>query len=138
MERKNIMLNICLLLSVALIIVSVPAFASEPLKIAVASVGKDSSSNVGPTATRSQYYLIFDSAGKLLWVIENPYFRTRKGSGACVEAMNMLKKKGVTHIIAGAFGPRTSAVIRNTGMKQIRSAGIVRDSVSLLLNKKRL
>jgi|WetSurMetagenome_2_1015567.scaffolds.fasta_scaffold00151_10 predicted Fe-Mo cluster-binding NifX family protein len=138
MDRKMIFLKIGLILSALLIIVSVPAFASEPLKVAVASAGKDGSSNVGPTATRSPYFLIFNSKGKLLEAIENPYIRTRPGSGACVEAMNMLKKKGVTHIIAGAFGPRTSSVIRNIGIKQVSASGIVRDSLSLLLKKNRL
>jgi predicted Fe-Mo cluster-binding NifX family protein len=128
---------VVLLLSACLMILLVSSLAAEPLKIAVASAGEDASANVGPTATRSPYYLIFDSKGKLVEIIENSYMKTRPGSGACLEAMKMLAGKGVTHVIAGAFGQRTSAAVRVNGMKQIYGLGTVQNAILELIRGKR-
>lgn len=122
-------LGCCLLIGTA----SRAAEASGEMTVAIASFGKDGSSLVGPTATRSPYYLIFTASGRLREVIENPYRHTRKGSGACIEAMKMLSERQVTHVVAESFGSRTAEIIRSTGMHQVRGSGEVQSVLDTLL-----
>lgn len=71
-------------------------------------------------------------------MIENPYRYTKKGTGACVEAMTMLAKRKVTHVVAESFGARTSEVIRSIGMQQVQGSGEVQSALDTLLSPKRM
>jgi predicted Fe-Mo cluster-binding NifX family protein len=56
------------------------------MKIAVATIGKDETSEVSPRSGRSKFYLIFNEKGDLPEVISNPFSR-----GVVVPALGWLK-----------------------------------------------
>ena len=103
-------------------------------KIAVASNNKNKTSNVGTTAGRSPYYLIFDSTGKLVEVIENPYKDVRGGAGP--STANFLAEKGVTIIIAETFGGKMINAMKSKGMTHFEFKGIANDAVKKVLTPK--
>jgi len=104
------------------------------VKIAVASNNKNTTSNVGAIAGRSPYYLIFDSTGKLVEVIENPYKDVRGGAGP--STANFLAEKGVTIVIAETFGGKMINAIKSKGMTYFEFKGIANDAVKKVLNPK--
>ena len=73
------------------------------MKIAVASLGKEISSEISDRAGRAPYYLIFDKPEKILEVIDNPF--NVGGGGAGFAGAKMLADKKVNVVIAGQFGP---------------------------------
>ena len=117
-------------------LVSAMIYASQEdrVKIAVASNNKNTTSNVGAMAGRSPYYLIFDSTGKLVEVIENPYKDVRGGAGP--STANFLAEKGVTIVIAETFGGKMINAMKNKGMTYFEFKGIANDAVKKVLNPK--
>lgn len=106
----------------------------DVVKIAVASNNKNTTSNVGAMAGRSPYYLIFDSTGKLIEVIENPYKDARGGAGP--STANFLAEKGVTIVIAETFGGKMINAMKSKGMTHFEFKGITNDAVKKVLNPK--
>ena len=106
----------------------------DVVKIAVASNNKNTTSNVGAMAGRSPYYLIFDSTGKLIEVIENPYKDARGGAGP--STANFLAEKGVTIVIAETFGGKMINAMKSKGMTHFEFKGIANDAVKKVLNPK--
>ena len=119
-----------------LFLVSAVTYAGQEVvtKIAVASNNKNKTSNVGTTAGRSPYYLIFDSTGKLVEVIENPYKDVRGGAGP--STANFLAEKGVTIIIAETFGGKMINAMKSKGMTHFEFKGIANDAVKKVLTPK--
>lgn len=119
-----------------LFLVSAITYASQEdgVKIAVASNKKNATSHVGTTAGRSPYYLIFDSTGKLIEVIENPYKDVRGGAGP--STANFLAEKGVTIVIAETFGGKMINAMKSTGVTYFEFKGIANDAVKKVLNPK--
>ena len=119
-----------------LFLVSTVTYAGQEVvvKIAVASNNKNTTSNVGAIAGRSPYYLIFDSTGKLVEVIENPYKDVRGGAGP--STANFLAEKGVTIVIAETFGGKMINAIKSKGMTYFEFKGIANDAVKKVLNPK--
>ena len=117
-------------------LVSAITYASQEdvVKIAVASNNKNTTSNVGAMAGRSPYYLIFDSTGKLIEVIENPYKDARGGAGP--STANFLAEKGVTIVIAETFGGKMINAMKSKGMTHFEFKGIANDAVKKVLNPK--
>ena len=119
-----------------LFLVSAVTYASQEVvvKIAVASNNKNTTSNVGAIAGRSPYYLIFDSTGKLVEVIENPYKDARGGAGP--STADFLAEKGVTIVIAGTFGGKMINAMKGKGMTYFEFKGTANDAVKKVLNPK--
>ena len=119
-----------------LFLVSAVTYAGQEVvvKIAVASNNKNTTSNVGAMAGRSPYYLIFDSTGKLIEVIENPYKDVRGGAGP--STANFLAEKGVTIVIAETFGGKMINAMKSKGMTHFEFKGIANDAVKKALTPK--
>ncbi len=119
-----------------LFLVSAITYASQEVmvKIAVASNNKNAASNVGAIAGRSPYYLIFNSTGKLIEVIENPYKDARGGAGP--STANFLAEKGVTVAIAESFGGKMIRAMKSKGMTYFEIKGNVKDAVEKVLTPK--
>ena len=100
-------------------------------RIAVASSGKTEKASVSDRAARCPYYLIFDSKGELIEVVDNPYADASGGAGP--SAANFLAKTGVTMIIAGNFGSKMTNVLKNNGITPFGFKGSVGDAVKTAL-----
>ena len=119
-----------------LFLVSAVTYAGQKdgVKIAVASINKNATSHVSTTAGRSPYYIIFDSTGTLIEVIENPYKDVRGGAGP--STANFLAEKGVTIVIAGTYGGKMINAMKSKGMTYFEFKGIATDAVKKVLNSK--
>ena len=119
---------------VVLSLVPVMAYAThkDEAKIAVASNSKDAMSSISNKAGKCPYYLIFDSTGELIEVVENPYKNAQSGAGA--QTADFLADKGVTLVIAGNFGDKMIGVMRSNGTDYFKLQGIVRDAVKKVLS----
>jgi len=104
----------------------------DTARIAVASDGDSATSPVGNKAGRSAHYLIFDSAGELVEVIDNPYKDAASGAGA--SAADYLAEKGVTTVIAGAFGDKMINAMKINAMGYLELPGAVNDAVQETLS----
>jgi predicted Fe-Mo cluster-binding NifX family protein len=111
------------------------AHAGSDQKIAVAAEGKEAASMVGSVAARSPWYLIFDEDGNLLEAVENPY-RTSRGRAAA-SVLALLSEKGVTMIVAGAFGDKMIRGMERKGMKRLEFHGSAREAVKKALEPAR-
>jgi len=119
---------------VVLSLVPVIAFAAQKnaAKIAVASNSKDAASSISSKAGKCPYYLIFDSTGALIEVVENPYKNAQRKAGQ--QTANFLADKGVTIVIAGNFGDKMIGVMRSNGTDYFKLQGIIRDAVKKVLS----
>lgn len=84
------------------------------MKIAIASTGKDESSEVSPVSGRAPYYLIFEDK-KLVKSIKNPF--AIGGGGAGFSVAQMLSNEGVDVIVSGRFGPNITMALEQKGIK---------------------
>ena len=119
---------------VILILVSTITYAKQEnkMKLAVATESKQLTSTVSTLAGRSPYYLIFDSTGKLIEVVENPYKDVRGGAGTSIA--HYLAEKGVTTIIAETFGNKMINAMKSKGITYYEFKGIVNDAAKTILN----
>jgi predicted Fe-Mo cluster-binding NifX family protein len=117
-----------------LILAPVMAHASQDdtVRIAVASDSKNATSPVGSKAGHSAYYLIFDGAGELIEVIDNPYKDATKRAGPSVA--DYLAEKGVTTVVAGAFGEKMVNAVKSNGMTYLERPGAANDAVQETLS----
>ena len=118
------------------LLISVMAFSAEmnKVKIAVASSGKTVTASVSDVAARCPYYLIFDGAGKLREVIDNPYKDVSGGAGP--SAADFLAQKGVTIVIAETFGYKMINAMKENGMTYYELEGSAEDVVKRVLKLK--
>ena len=100
-------------------------------KIAVASSGKTLKASVGNKAAKCPYYLIFDSKGELIDVINNPYGDASGGAGP--SAANFLAGTDVTIVIAGNFGSKMTNTLKSNDITHFRFKGSVGDAVKKVL-----
>jgi len=100
-------------------------------KIAVAAGGKTSKASVSNRAARCPYYLIFDSKGALIEVIDNPYGDESGRAGP--SAANFLARTGVTIVIAGNFGSKMINTLKSNGITHFEFKGSVGDAVKSVL-----
>ena len=119
---------------VVLFLLPVMAYAAQKdaAKIAVASNSKDPKSSISSKAGHCPYYLIFDSTGQLIEVVENPYKDEQRKAGQ--QTANFLADKGVTIVIAGNFGDKMIGVMRSNGTDYFKLQGIVHDAVKTVLS----
>ena len=102
--------------------------------IAVASDEKTQPANVSNQAARCAYYMIFDSKGKLMDVIDNPFKGENGGAGP--SAANFLGNKGVTVVVAENFGSKMINAMKSKGIKFTKFKGIAGDAVKEVLKPK--
>jgi predicted Fe-Mo cluster-binding NifX family protein len=105
------------------------------MKIAVAAIGKDETSEVSPRSGRSKFYLIFNERGELLEVISNPF--SRGGGGAGFGVAKMLADKDVDIVIGGAFGGNMEDILRARGLRYYEMSGTVKESLMRLIHEQK-
>ncbi len=117
-------------------LVSVPVYATEMHtgRIAVASEGKTQTASVSNQAARCTNYLIFNSAGKFVEVINNPY--KEAGGGAGPSVANFLAQKGVTLVIAETFGNKMINAMKSKNITYFEINGNADDAVKKALKRK--
>ena len=103
----------------------------ERMKIAVASCGKTAKASVSNEAAKCPYYLIFDSNGEVVELIDNPNRDTNRGAGP--SAAEFLAQKGITIVIAGNFGSKMINTLDNKGVTHFEFKGLVYDAVKKVL-----
>ncbi len=96
------------------------------MRIAVASVGKEESSEISQQAARAPYYLIFED-GKLSETLENPF--AVGGGGAGFAVAKMLADRGVKRVVAGKFGPNMAGALKERGVEHMEMSGKVSDAL---------
>lgn len=121
------------LLLVPLLLISFTAFAADPAKIAVATEEQTPSSQVSAVAARSPYFLLFDENGTLLEAVVNPHKDAPGGVGS--QAVEFFAGRGVTVVIAGAFGPKMVRAMQTEGMRYLEFKGSADEAVKKAIAK---
>jgi predicted Fe-Mo cluster-binding NifX family protein len=103
--------------------------AGQQGKIAVAANDKIPAASVSKQAGPSPFFLLFDSKGKLIEVIDNPY--KEGGGGSAVTGF--LAGKGVTVVVAEEFGSRIVEVMKNKGIRAVAFKGSATEAVKKVL-----
>jgi len=101
------------------------------MKIAVAAIGKDETSEVSPRSGRSKFYLIFNEKGELLEAISNPF--SRGGGGAAFGVAKMLADKDVDIVVGRQVGEHMDEILRMRGLKYCEMTGTAKDAVARIL-----
>jgi predicted Fe-Mo cluster-binding NifX family protein len=101
------------------------------MKIAVAAIHKEETSEVSPRSGRSKFYLIFNENGELLEVLSNPF--SRGGGGAGFGVAKMLADKGVTIVIGAAFGGHMEEILKARGLRYYEMSGTVKEGLMRLI-----
>lgn len=127
MKKLAVLFLLLLLLSTSI------AFAVDPVTIAVAADGNSPSSQVSAVAARCPYFLLFDEKGTLVEAVANPNKDAAGGAGA--HAVDFLADKGVTAIIAGAFGQKMIGAMQSKGMRSLEFKGGTVEAVKLILEQ---
>jgi predicted Fe-Mo cluster-binding NifX family protein len=84
------------------------------MKVAIASNGKELSSEMSNVAGRAPYYLIFEDK-KLVNTIKNPF--AVGGGGAGFGVAKMLEKENIDMIIVGHIGQNMEGALKSAGIK---------------------
>jgi predicted Fe-Mo cluster-binding NifX family protein len=129
MKKLTAIVALCVFASL-----SATVFAADKTRIAVASDGNTPASAVSPVAARSAYYLIFDGKGAFVEALSNPH--KSAGGGAGTLAVDFLAGKGVTTVIAGAFGDKMVAAMKAKGMAHVVFKGNAGDAVADVVKRK--
>ena len=95
--------------------------------IAVVSAGKTVTDTVGNVAARSPYFLLFNSQGELVEVLENPYRNAGGGAGPLVA--ELMASRNVKTVIAGNFGVNIAASLKEKGVRFLVFSGSVGEAV---------
>ncbi|MCK4649794.1 NifB/NifX family molybdenum-iron cluster-binding protein [Candidatus Pacearchaeota archaeon] len=90
------------------------------MKIAVASEGKNKTSEISQRGGRAPYYLIFQDK-KLIESVKNPF--ATGGGGAGFSVAYMLADKKVNFAIAGKFGENMKSALKEKGIKFKEESG---------------
>jgi predicted Fe-Mo cluster-binding NifX family protein len=98
------------------------------LRIAVATVAKDETSDISPRSGRSKFFLIFDESGNILEVLSNPF--SRGGGGAGFGVAKMLADKGVHIVVGNQIGEHMEEALRSRGMKYCEMTGKAKEAVA--------
>lgn len=102
-------------------------------RIAVAATGQTPAAAVGAQAAQSPFLLLFDKRGTLVQAIGNPY---KDQPGAGLSMIDFLSGKGVTVLVAEAYGPRSVEVLKGKGIRAVESKGTAGDAVKRVMQSK--
>lgn len=105
----------------------------EKVIIAVAADGETLKDSVSHVAARCPYFLIVDSKGKLLEVIENPYKDARGSAG--VSAANFLAGRNVTAVVAGSIGNKMRDALETQEITYYEFEGSGEEAIRKILEK---
>ncbi len=94
------------------------------MKIAIASLGKDISSEVSSQAGRSPYYLIFEDK-ELVEVWKNIF--SMGGGGAGLSIAKVMSDKKVDKIISANIGEKMLVALAETDINFEEKTGIIQD-----------
>lgn len=109
-------------------------FSEEGTNIAICSEDKTQNSEISSIAGRAKYFQIYDSSGKLLEVIENPFGKRGMQNGAKVA--DLMEKKGVKIMVAGKFGPQMQKELKTRDIKTQEFQGSVKEALDSIIGKK--
>ncbi len=101
------------------------------MKIAVAAIGKEETSEVSPRSGRAKFYLIFNEKGDLLEVISNPF--SRGGGGAGFGVAKMLADKDVDIVVGRQVGEHMDEILKSRGLKYYEMIGPAKDAVTRII-----
>jgi predicted Fe-Mo cluster-binding NifX family protein len=118
---------------VLMVFSALTAFAAEPAKVAVAAEGDTTSAQVSAIAARAPYFLLFDDKGTFVEAVANPHKDVPGGAGS--QAVDFLAGKGVTVVIAGAFGPKMVGALQAKAMRYVEFKGSAAEAVKRALEK---
>jgi len=135
--KKSVKSLILAGLAVPLLTMSVFALAGEGRteRIAVAANGQTPASTVGKQPGRSPFFLIFDGKGIFVQGIDNPYYKEQAG-GAGISVADFLAAKGVTVVVAEAYGPKIVEVMKSKGIRTVAFTGTAADAAKKALSSK--
>ncbi|MBN2324300.1 MAG: NifB/NifX family molybdenum-iron cluster-binding protein [Spirochaetes bacterium] len=100
------------------------------MKIAIAALKKDETSQVSDQAARAPFFLVFDGQGALVETVKNPF---RLGGGAGFAVAKLLADRGIDTFIAARIGDKMTAALRERGIIPHEMTGMVSDAVSEIL-----
>jgi predicted Fe-Mo cluster-binding NifX family protein len=101
------------------------------MKIAVAAIGREETSEVSPRSGRSKFYLIFNEKGNLLEAISNPF--SRGGGGAGFGVAKMLADKDVDIVVGRQVGEHMDEILKMRGLKYCEMTGTAKEVVARIL-----
>jgi predicted Fe-Mo cluster-binding NifX family protein len=102
------------------------------MKIAIATTGKNESSEISFQAGRAPYYLIFNEKIELLEEVSNPFFVGGGGAGFAVA--KMLADKGVNIMVAGEIGDNMKNALNQKGINYYQKQGIAEEVAKEIVN----
>lgn len=92
------------------------------MKIAISSMGKDLSSMLDVRFGRCSYFIIYDTEGGQVKVIENSGQMSSGGAGTA--AAQLILDEDVEAVITGSMGPNAFSLFKNSDIKVYRSGSI--------------
>jgi len=88
------------------------------MKIAIASIGKEKTSNIDSRFGRCQYFQIVDlNTPDNVMVVDNPGRVAQRGAG--VSTGQFIAEQKVEMVVAGNFGPNAVRVLESAGIKMV-------------------
>ncbi|MGD9346926.1 MAG: NifB/NifX family molybdenum-iron cluster-binding protein [Candidatus Aminicenantes bacterium] len=105
----------------------------QPKKIAIASDGETTDSQVGRQGARCRWLLFFDEDGELTEALENPYWQQRGSAG--INCAELLADKKVTVFIATNIGNKMAGVLDEKDITFISHSGTVEEALKEVLEK---
>ena len=114
----------------ALICMHALAIAEGGANIAVAAESAAADAPISQVAARCAYFLFFDESGKLVEVLANPYQHQQRGAGP--QVVELLSQKGVRTLVAGEFGAKMIAALKQKNMAFYTQAGRAAEAVRLI------
>lgn len=103
------------------------------MKIAVASIGSEKTSQISEVAGRAPFYLIFDQNGEIVEAIKNPF--AIGGGGAGFGVAKMLADKDVDTVVAGKFGGNMIGALEERGLKYYEMTGTVEEAAAEVIKR---
>ena len=106
------------------------------MKIAVASKGKEPTSEVDPRFGRARYFLIYDTEEDKYTVLDN-MDNVNAMQGAGVQTAQRIAAAQVQMVVSGNIGPKAFVVFRAAGIKAaLWAEGTVAEAVELVKTDK--
>ncbi len=94
------------------------------MKIAIASLGQDPTSEVSPQAGRAPYYLIFED-GELVEAWKNVF--KIGGGGVGLAVAKVMADKNVKKVISGRLGEKMKEALKEKGIDFEEKTGVIKE-----------
>jgi predicted Fe-Mo cluster-binding NifX family protein len=102
--------------------------------IAVVSSGRDIKGPVGKDAKKEPFFLIFDTKGRFIDIIKNPY--TNGGDGSDLSIAELMAASQVSTMVAETFGSRLRAHLEAKKVLPFEISGRIPEAVDRVLKRK--